>query len=387
MQMSSTTEPMCGNSSQISVAALAELLELGLRPEADQLLPLELGELLPLGQALGHRLAVHLGQLRLVVERLQVRRPAGHRQPDDPLRLGRAGAAGRATPPRRGWRRRGSSAGSSSERQRDGAEALRGSRRGRPGGVTAATPIRSRSRSHRVQFRVMVSWRFRSTRATLVQAASSAGVEPAGGGATGRPSAAPRRPPGRRGSSARCLSSSVADGLGLVVARGSRWSACRQAQSSRAVGVGAAFLEDPRGEGAGRLDVGRVVQQHQRLLRDVRAARARPRTPRGWGRRRRAGSGAGTSAATRCRARGDTGSRPCRRRTARAGSSGSPSSHRADTASRSGPPIFGDEQAGDRQRVVADELRIEPEAALPGQLAVVRIARPAAPSCAVEVCR
>src|SRR5262249_51978560 len=34
-----------------------------------------------------HRLAVHLRQLRLGVERLQVRRPAGHVQPDDSLDL------------------------------------------------------------------------------------------------------------------------------------------------------------------------------------------------------------------------------------------------------------------------------------------------------------
>ena len=56
-----------------------------LRAEANQLLPLQLGDLLALGQALRHRLAVHLRQLRLVVERLQMRRPARHGQPDDAL--------------------------------------------------------------------------------------------------------------------------------------------------------------------------------------------------------------------------------------------------------------------------------------------------------------
>ena len=56
---------------------LAELLEAVLRPEALQLLALELGDRLALGERLGHRLAVHLGELRLVVERLEVRRPAG----------------------------------------------------------------------------------------------------------------------------------------------------------------------------------------------------------------------------------------------------------------------------------------------------------------------
>ena len=89
MQMSSATEPMCGNSSQISAPHLPNFLKLALRAEAVQLLPLELRDLLALGDALRHRLAVHLGELRLVVERLQVRRPAGHRQPDDALRLRR----------------------------------------------------------------------------------------------------------------------------------------------------------------------------------------------------------------------------------------------------------------------------------------------------------
>ena len=89
MQRSSATEPSCGKSSHDLLPGLAELLELMLRPEAVQLLPLKLGDRLALGERLGHRLAVHLGQLRLVVERLQMRRPAGHVQPDDALGLRR----------------------------------------------------------------------------------------------------------------------------------------------------------------------------------------------------------------------------------------------------------------------------------------------------------
>ena len=57
--------------------------------EAGELGALELGDRLALGERLRHRLAVHLGQLRLVVERLQVRRPAGHVQVDDALGLRR----------------------------------------------------------------------------------------------------------------------------------------------------------------------------------------------------------------------------------------------------------------------------------------------------------
>ena len=68
MQISSATVPMCGKSSEISWPDLAELLERVLRPEALELLALELRDRLALGERLGHRLAVHLGELRLVVE-------------------------------------------------------------------------------------------------------------------------------------------------------------------------------------------------------------------------------------------------------------------------------------------------------------------------------
>jgi hypothetical protein len=70
------------------LARFAVLQELVLRPEALQLLSLKLRDWLPLGERFGHRLPVHLGQLGLVVERLQVRRPARHRQEDDPPGLG-----------------------------------------------------------------------------------------------------------------------------------------------------------------------------------------------------------------------------------------------------------------------------------------------------------
>ena len=66
---------------------LAVPLERELRREAHQLLALQLRQLLPLRERLRHRLAVHRGQLRLVVERLEVRRPAGLVQEDDALGL------------------------------------------------------------------------------------------------------------------------------------------------------------------------------------------------------------------------------------------------------------------------------------------------------------
>src|SRR5207249_9326107 len=64
------------------LARLAESLEAVRRPEAGELLALQLRDLLSLGQRLRHRLAVHLGELWLVVEGLEVRRPAGLIQED-----------------------------------------------------------------------------------------------------------------------------------------------------------------------------------------------------------------------------------------------------------------------------------------------------------------
>ena len=49
------------------------------------LAPLKLGDLLPLRDRLGHRLAVELFQEWLVIERVEVAHSAGHVEPDDPL--------------------------------------------------------------------------------------------------------------------------------------------------------------------------------------------------------------------------------------------------------------------------------------------------------------
>ena len=68
------------------LAAVSRALERVLGSEALQRLPLELGDLLPLGEALRHRLAIHGGELRLVVEGVEVGHTAGHVEPDHPLR-------------------------------------------------------------------------------------------------------------------------------------------------------------------------------------------------------------------------------------------------------------------------------------------------------------
>ena len=69
------------------LARVAPLLKVVLGREDVQLLPLQLGELLPLGDRLGHRLAVELFQQRLVIERVEVTHSAGHVEPDDALGL------------------------------------------------------------------------------------------------------------------------------------------------------------------------------------------------------------------------------------------------------------------------------------------------------------
>ena len=66
-----------------------ERLEPVSRAHARELLSLELRDLLTLRQRFGHRSAAHLGELRLVVERLEMRRSAGLIQEDDALGLRR----------------------------------------------------------------------------------------------------------------------------------------------------------------------------------------------------------------------------------------------------------------------------------------------------------
>jgi hypothetical protein len=67
------------------LTALTPWLERMLRRKTIQLLSLQLRNLLTLGDRFGHRLTMHLGQLGLVVKRLQMRHPTGHVQPYNPL--------------------------------------------------------------------------------------------------------------------------------------------------------------------------------------------------------------------------------------------------------------------------------------------------------------
>ena len=87
---------MIGQKIADRLTAIAVPAELGERSLALQLLVLQLGDRLAGGEGLRHRLAIESGQLRLVIKRFQMRRPARHAQKDhafDPRRVVRQLAA------------------------------------------------------------------------------------------------------------------------------------------------------------------------------------------------------------------------------------------------------------------------------------------------------
>ena len=118
---------------------------------------------------------------------------------------------------------------------------------------------------------------------------------------------------------ARCFSKSVVSDCRLrprAVARAERLPKGPRDALRR---VGRAFLHDARRKGARGFDVGRIVQQHERLLRDVRADALRGAF---LAARRVEGEQArmhDRCAATRCRGRAATGLRPCSARHSRTG--------------------------------------------------------------------
>ena len=69
------------------LAAVAVLAKLGLMAKNPESLTLQLGDGLPLGEGLGHGLAVHLVELGLVVKGLEVRGSARHAEKNHPLGL------------------------------------------------------------------------------------------------------------------------------------------------------------------------------------------------------------------------------------------------------------------------------------------------------------
>ena len=224
-----------------------------------------------------------------------------------------------------------------------------------------------------LQFRVIVSCRFRITRATEVHAASSAASMSFGTAYSPTPSSF----------WAAALSAGV---LGLVLldtapAAGSRSSGFAPRDRARRIGPVEPRRRRPRRPRArsARRRRGPPRRRSDRSAAPAPAAAcstaaARRCIPRASGRRRRAGSGAGTSGASRCRGRGDTGSRPCRSCHSRVGKV-----EERPVAGRlirldARPADLRRQQAADRQGVVAHHLGVEAEAVLPGQPDVGRVA-------------
>ena len=180
------------------------------------------------------------------------------------------------------------------------------------------------------QLRVIVSCRFKITRATEVQAANSGHVEIGGGGASPTPSsffAAAGRPHIPCGA---CRT--VGEDFDFLRPSAERDSARRNAQSIRSRRLRAPLLHDPHGEHARGFDIRRIVQQHERLQRRVRARADRRCIPRASARRTLSGWDARTSAATRCTARGDIDSRRDRSPIRASENSNRPNSRPVDTA-------------------------------------------------------
>ena len=219
------------------------------------------------------------GQLGLVVEGFQVRRPAGLVQPDHPLGLG--GEVERIHA-RRGSRH-GLPAGPLPACQRFLGVQQRGQGHGAKagGGLPEKRPTRDLFPSHVHQLaafqssageprqsRVIVSCKFSITRATEVHAASSAGAI-----RLGRLGIADRQQRRAAAWSAwywfRCCSYNLPQQFGFG-RRGRRCNAWRKAKAIRSAVRAAALAHDPRGQHPRRLHVGRIVQQHQGLQRRVR---------------------------------------------------------------------------------------------------------------------
>ena len=372
MQMSSATVPMCGKSAQISWPDWPNFLNGCCGREAVQLLPLQLGDRLALGERLGHRLAVHLGQLGLVVERLQVRRPAGHVRKMTRLALG-ARCSGLTTPRLADGAAADSAAASiaiEKRRQRRCADAA-----GRAAEERAAEPdsglrmiglriversrLVPRDRLVQIQQHAARRWSRRPARPGRDRRGDWQIAD--GQQLRGRRSCRRRIRSGafRAGRRASCASSG---------ARRARRARCRIGATRARSGVSpaACSVRTCAGERAGRFDVGRIVQQHERLLRRVAA---RPLD----GAFLAAGGVEGDQAGVQERplpvgvqaaailalalvvlpfARGEVQVLPVAGRLIRL---------------HARPADLGHEQAADRQGVVADQLGVEAEAALPAE--------------------
>ena len=220
---------MCGNRSEISWPDWPCLWNSQNGPRAVERLVLELGELLPLGERLGERLAVELLEPRLVVEALELRRPARHAEVDHPPRLDREVRRVEHAPPAvRAWapplprQRAGAASGPSRLASKPAAESVAGAERHRPSRRIGRPAVRSSAgmQSEGHSDGIMVS--IPRDRFMQVQH-DPADVRPGGQlGGSGRPSASGRGRPCRSLLGLRRMACEV----------GSRWLGQERAQRS-----------------------------------------------------------------------------------------------------------------------------------------------------------
>ena len=347
--MSSTIFAVCGSSSLTHVPDCAVLREAEHRAgHRQRRLPHRLRDALALADRVGNLRALELRELRLVVERLELRRSARLVQEDHALRLRRemrkAGEAPGLRIARPCWPVRPTAApiraATRAPRRRCRGPSARTTAAG--SGAARVRPMACASRvSGSRHCLVMVSSRFRIVLATVVHAASSAHVRVGfRGDSPTLSNAAPRcrsrrndgqlpreqRPQHRRLVRRRPAGGGEAEGV---------LDALRL--------VRAAFDDRALGQRPRRFDIRRVVQQHERLQRRVGQRAAGPCTSRDRARRRSPSTPAARCASRTCTCR--AGRDPCRgsaRRPARRSPRRTPSPPTApavDTGNTLGPPI------------------------------------------------
>ena len=299
MAMSSTISASVRQQFRQFRAALAVLGELELRPEQLRVRIDERGAI-ALEQIGRRQRAVELGELRLVVEQLQMARRAGHEEEDDALGLRREVRLLR--------------------RERivcRGVEQLAAAR-SRPGRRRTAR----RTSGAQMCFRMSYTWSlFLGDRFVEVQQhARDRGPRRKLSGrdaSSAAPAAASGWPrPGPTGlASLRRIAASAFASSASRLSRFCRPSACAARQRRKRIGQALCVRRcrlPQRSAAPGRAPIRgkRLVQRRQRLQRRVRARAADAGRRRRWARRRSAARDTAPSGSGTCRARGDSDPRP-----------------------------------------------------------------------------
>ena len=174
--MSSITEPMCGSSAQISVWFAPNFANGCCGPKHISFAPCSCASCWPFVMLSGMGWPSNCSEFRLGVEGFQMRRAARHAEPDDALGLLTQWQPIEDAAQRFGCRCCARRCDATRLASASAAQALRAATEERaPRELLGLVLIQFRTKIHGLLYeRVMVSWRFSSTRATCVQAASSA---------------------------------------------------------------------------------------------------------------------------------------------------------------------------------------------------------------------